>query len=69
MRNISFYGTTQQKGHETVNETGLLCGCRGGAGGVDTITNKPCNGLFWSPMGNYLLIAGLGVGKRSPCEA
>ena len=31
VRNISFYGTTQQKGHETVNETGLLCGCRGGA--------------------------------------
>lgn len=26
------------------------------------MTNKPCNNLFWSPMGNYLLIAGLGVG-------
>lgn len=24
-RNIHFYSTTQQKGGETVNETGLLC--------------------------------------------
>ena len=29
---------------------------------VDTIPNRACNRLYWSPAGNYILLAGLGVG-------
>ncbi|KAK8822369.1 hypothetical protein WA577_005533 [Blastocystis sp. JDR] len=57
-RNVSFYSVYRQKGGERVNETCLLY----------TVTNKPCNNLFWSPMGNYLLIAGLGTALKGRLE-
>ncbi|KAK8819821.1 hypothetical protein WA556_002806 [Blastocystis sp. ATCC 50177/Nand II] len=57
-RNVSFYSVYRQKGGERVNETCLLY----------TVTNKPCNNLFWSPMGNYLLIAGLGTTLKGRLE-
>ena len=59
--NVNFYSIYLMKGNNRVSEVNCLCMFLPSSHNIDSLMNCPCNTLSWSPMGNYILLAGLGV--------
>ena len=59
--NISFYSMFSGVGKQKKPEVKKLCNSKILCFIVDTVQNRMCNRLYWSPAGNYILFAGLGV--------